>query len=209
MMHPQRNLIEAAKQVVTGKPLVSGSIAHYGEHPEYGKLYIGHGRRVTDDPERATSAIWDMGLKDGKFVLGTHNGRSSLHTSFEINGEKITDYRDERHRELMKHVNNTPVSIVPPLNEQSIPFSSIASIGINANKAITDRNIIRNRLHGGRAERNSNLERDIDRLEQKIQDFVGQPERYDYQTMMYRRKRREYGAEIERLIQADRNKNVS
>ena len=102
------------------------------------------------------------------------------------------------------------------LNEQSIPFSSIASIGINANKAI-DRNIIWNRRHGGRAERNSNLEYDIDRLEQKIQGFRRPPERntsfqkkeYDSRMRWNRRKRREYGAEIERLIQADRNKNVS
>ena len=110
-MHPQRNLVEAARQIVTDG-VRPQSIAYYGEHPEYGKLYIGHHKMVTNDPERATNAISDMGLKDGKFVLGTHNGRSSVHTYFDINGETIKDYRDKRHRELMDHINSTPVNIV-------------------------------------------------------------------------------------------------
>lgn len=76
-------------------------VAHFDEHPEYGKLYLGRGNIVTNNPQEAAPK-GDGGDLMG--IVGTKGGRGlPMQPRFKINGQMI-DHRSEEHKALVDHI---------------------------------------------------------------------------------------------------------
>lgn len=133
-MHPQRNLIEAAEQValneedkkdprdlfqqvhgVDYKPDSNMYFhAHYGEHPEHGKLFIGQGTVITNNAKRAKA---QGGPGDEiPSLYGKIHRRSTLpnHTKFVIDGKPV-EHGSDTHKSLVNHVKKNPIDLDPKI----------------------------------------------------------------------------------------------
>lgn len=76
-------------------------VVHFDEHPEHGKLYLGIGNVVTNNPQGAAPK---GGAGDIIGIAGSAGGRGlPMQPRFKING-KMIDPRSEKHKALVDHI---------------------------------------------------------------------------------------------------------